>query len=111
MGPLFRSRRMLVGADDRAIDKVDLPRELPLRVGLLLDRRQDTIPVPGFPPAIEPTVDRAPGAVALGQVPPGGTGAEDPENAIGDPAILGAVAALLLVGRQHRLQAPPLFFG
>ena len=68
---------------------------------------------PGTDPALVATVTRLVGRIALGQVVPGRTGLEDPENAIeyvagiapGSPPTLGAAAR----ARQQGLQNGPLF--
>jgi hypothetical protein len=70
--------RVLVRADDCAIDIVDIPIQLLCGVGLLLDRSKEASPDAGLAPAVEAASDGGPAAIPLGQVTPGGTCTEEP---------------------------------
>jgi hypothetical protein len=98
--------------DDGAVDEMDAPVQPSGGILFLLDGRQQPVPDPGQPPAAEPAVDGAPGAVPLRQVAPGGAGAELPEDAVEEEAVvLGRLAGLRLLGRQQRGQPSPLRLG
>jgi len=103
---------MLVSADNRAIDIVRGPVELPGGVSLLLDSGQEAVPEARSAPAIEPTGDRTPGAIALWEIPPRGPGAEEPQDPVEDPAMVGRGAAgRRFLGRKQRLEPLPLLVG
>src|ERR671914_1601359 len=98
------SRRVLMGTNHGAVHIVKFPVHLPLNVGLLLYCPQQTIPQAILAPAIEPAGYRAPGAVALRQVSPRSSGAQHPENAINDGAmVLSWPTSSRLLGRQQGL--------
>ncbi len=78
--------RMLVRADDAAVDKVRRPVELTGSVCLLVQGCQDLIPDPRVDPAIELGGHGTPGAVAIRHVAPGGARRVQPENPIEDAA-------------------------
>ncbi len=73
---------MLMGTNDSGIDVMDGPLQRASRIGLLLERVQDLLPDAGLPPAIEAAGHCLPGTIARRQVTPGGTGAEDPQDAV-----------------------------
>jgi len=89
---------MLVRPDDGAIDEVDGPIHLAGGVGLGLDRREQPVPDAGQAPAAEAAVQRGPGAVPLGHVAPGRPGAQLPENAVEN----GAMVTVGPAGRRPR---------
>ena len=60
----------------------------PLRVRMALQRRQDAIPDPSSLPAIVAGRDGLPRAIALGQGAPGTTGAQDPQDAVENDAVV-----------------------
>ena len=60
------------------------PSRLPCGVGLLLDRGKEANPDACLAPAVEAAGDGGPAAIPLGQVTPGGTGTEDPQDAVED---------------------------
>jgi len=64
---------MLVSPDDRSIDHHPLP------VGFL-DRFEDGGPATVFRPAAEPLEDGVPVSESFGQVTPGSSGSQDPED-------------------------------
>jgi hypothetical protein len=51
-------------------------------------------------------VDRLPGAVPLGQVAPGGAGAQPPEDAVEGGAVVGPLAAAALPGGEILDEVP-----
>jgi hypothetical protein len=73
---------MLVRWDDGTIDIVEGPVELALAIGLLLKGVQHPLEHARFAPAVEAARHGPPRPIALGQIPPGGAGAQDPEDAI-----------------------------
>lgn len=74
--------------DHRTIDTVNRPVQFTPAIGLLLEGRQNPIPDTRFLPAIEATGHGLLGAGALGQVPPGCPGLEDPQDATDDPPMV-----------------------
>jgi hypothetical protein len=101
-----------MGADGSAIDEVQLPIKLAGGIGLLGERIKEALEDAGFLPAIEAAGHRAPGAIALGQVPPGGPGTQDPQEAVQDaPVIDRRPTRARCLGREQRLQPLPLGIG
>ena len=84
---------MLVGAHHSAVNVVDVPSEMPVGVSLLLDGRKEPLPDPGLTPPIKAARHRAPGAIPLWQITPGGAGAEEPENTVEYPTMVGSWTA------------------
>jgi hypothetical protein len=84
---------MLVGSYDRAIDIVYRPMQLPRSIGLLLDGLKEPVPEPSLAPAIKAARHRTPRTIACREVAPGGAGAEEPENAVEDAAVVSGWAA------------------
>lgn len=79
--PPFCPARMLVGADDGAVD-------VRHRVGhVLAQRLEDTDPYAFLRPAIEPVVDRPIGAVTFGKITPRRARAQDVEDAVDDTSV------------------------
>jgi hypothetical protein len=56
---------MLVGSNNRAIDKMEGPVKLSGGIRLLLDRGKEPVPDASVAPAIEAARHRLPGAIAL----------------------------------------------
>jgi len=75
-------------ADDSAIHKVDGAIQQAGSVGIGLERRQDAIADVGMAPAIESAGDRFPRSIAVGQIPPGRSGAQNAENPGDDRAMI-----------------------
>ena len=97
-------RRVLVRADDGAIHKVDIPVQVPCGIGLLLDRGKEASPDACFAPAVEAAGDSGPAAIPLGEVPPGGTRTEDPENAVEEASVVsGGAASMWFLRRKQGL--------
>src|SRR3954463_6161021 len=100
---------VLVGPNDRGIDKVQIPVDLAPRVRLSLKGAEDAVPNPRSAPAVEAARHRSDRAIALRQVAPGGAGAVDPQHAAHHAAVImiGSARAGLL-RRQQRLKSLPL---
>jgi hypothetical protein len=100
--PCVGSSRVLVRADDGAIHIVDGPVELPGSVGTLLDRRKEASPEARLAPAVEAAGAGGLAAIPFGHVAPGGTGADDPQDAVEDAAVVSGWAACMrfLWGKQ-----------
>ena len=79
---------MLVRPDDGRIQIALLPIELAASIRLLLERLKDSLPDPGSSPTVEACGSRLPGAVFVGQVPPGSTRPVDPEDGINESAVI-----------------------
>jgi hypothetical protein len=94
---------MLVCPDDGAIDIMDIPVELPCGVGALLDRGKAARPAACLAPAVEATGDGGPAAIPLGEVTPGGSCANDPQNAVQEASVISGWAACVrfLRGKQR----------
>jgi hypothetical protein len=100
--------RVLVRPTDRGVD-ADGPADLPGRVGVRLQRRQDPHPGAVALPAAKPPVQRLPRRIRLRHVPPRRPGAHPPPDPInnlpsGPP---GRTTPTRRRG-QHRLQYRPL---
>ncbi len=98
--------------DDRGINVVNLPVEAAFGVGLGLHGLEDPVPEASGAPAVEPARYRAMLAVVFGQVAPGGPGAQDPEDAVDDFAMvfIGPPGVGLLRWKQ-RLKPLPVLIG
>ena len=79
---------MLMGSNDGAIDIMNVPVESTLGIGLLLDSLKEMLPDAGFSPAIEAARHSTPRPKAHGQIPPGGTGTQYPQDAIDDASMI-----------------------
>jgi hypothetical protein len=100
---------VLMGTPNRAIPIVDFPIQLTLTIGLGLQLIQNALPNSGWLPALEPTGNRLPLAIAFRQVPPGSAGPVDPEPAIEEGAMIQVGMACRRLDRwQDRRQAHPL---
>ena len=103
---------MLVGADDGAIDKVEQPIELAVRIRLLLEGVEELLPDIRSLPAIEAAGHGWPGPVPLRQVPPGRPGAEDPQDAVDNRAmVMGRSPNLWFVRWEQGFKPLPLRVG
>jgi hypothetical protein len=101
---------MLVGADDGAIEEVQVPIELPGGVSLLRERVKQLLEDPSFLPTVKAARHRPPRAVTLRQVVPGGAGAENPQHPIKEAAMVDSGPSYLrFLGRKQRLE--PLLLG
>ena len=100
---------MLVSTDDGAVDVVDAPVNSARGIGLRLNLRKDAVPKTRLAPAVEAAGYGGPAPISLGQVPPWGTGAQDPQDTVDDLAVIDRRAARLRFLRwQQRLQPLPL---
>jgi hypothetical protein len=95
---------MLVSTDNTAIDVMNLPIELALGIGLLLESLQHLLPQTTFAPSIKSARYRLPCSVASGQIPPRSTRSQDPQYTIDYPAVVLARATHVgFLRRQQRL--------
>src|SRR5947209_13575303 len=99
------------GADHGAIDApqlaIDQARVDAGRPQSGEDRVEGAVVVPG----VEEVPDGRPGAKFLGQVAPGGAGAEDPEDAVEDLAAISPGTACASSGRKEISDELPLLIG
>jgi hypothetical protein len=79
---------MLVRSDAGTIDHVDGPIEAARSLGLLLHRLQETLAEPRTPPAVDTAGHGAPRPLPFRQIPPGGAGTQEPEDAVEDGAVV-----------------------
>ncbi len=105
-----------MGTNDGGIDMMGLPVQRADRIGLSLDGSEEAVPDPGLFPAVEPGGDGGGRSIAGGQVGPGRAGAQDPEDAVDDRAVVVARAATLAAlgwatGWEQALDALPLAIG
>jgi hypothetical protein len=101
-----------MGTDGGAIDTDHLPVDVARGIGVELEGLEDAFPAALSLPTKQAVVAGAPGAVALGQIAPGGTGAQHPENAVEHQAMIVVLAAALaLGGGQQGSQAFPFLIG
>jgi hypothetical protein len=92
---------MLVGPDDRRVDVVHLPIELPLDVSLPLHHLQNLVLQADLRPPIEAAVHGGPPPVPLGKVTPGRARPANPQYAVDHGAVVtvwASVTSPLLVG-------------
>ena len=90
-----------MGADDGAIDIVEVPVHMAGGIGLLWPGVQDLPEDTGLLPAVEMAGHRAPRPIALRHIAPGRAGAQDPQHAIQDaPMVDSRSANLRFLGRQ-----------
>jgi hypothetical protein len=88
---------MLVGADDGAVNMMQLPVQATLGISGFLETRQQPVEDAALLPKAETTVDRLPRAIARWEVPPRGASAQYPEHSIEhEPVIFGWPPALAL---------------
>jgi len=88
---------------------MEAPVQLAIRVGLLLQALQDVLPDLSPLPPVEPAGDGLPGAVALGEIPPGCSGAKEPKDGINDGAmILARPPSAWFLGWKERSEPLPL---
>ena len=85
---------------DRAVDHLDLT------IVRLRHSIHQPVPDAGFSPAVEAIVRRRVGTVTLGQVPPGSTRPQHPENAVHHPTIV-LPSRSRPPSRQHRFDDRP----
>jgi len=102
LAPPFCSSRMLMGTNDRTIDGMEVPIKLPGCIALLLQGFQYALPDPSLLPAIKAAGYRAPGTVPLGEISPGRSGSQYPQDSIDDQAMLfGWMACFWLLRRKQ----------
>ena len=107
-----RAGRVLMSANDGAIDIMNRPVQLTSGMGLLLDRLKEALPEAGSAPAIEAAGYGLPGAVAFGHVAPGGTGAQQPQDAVDHASVVQIRSTRSrFLRRKQRLEPLPLRVG
>jgi hypothetical protein len=84
-----------MGADHGAINIVEFPVQLASGISLDLHCREELRPDARPSPAVETAGHRTLWAIALGQIPPGSSSAQYPEDAIEDAAMLDGRSACL----------------
>ena len=93
LAPFFCPSGMLVCTHDGPIHIVEVPVEVSVGVGLLLDRREEALPEAGLAPARTPARDRAPMARSRRQITPGGASTEEPQDPVEDTSMRGGWTA------------------
>jgi hypothetical protein len=107
--PAVGPSRMVVRADDGAIHIMDIPVQVPCGVGLLLARGTEASPDACLAPAVEAAGNGLPGAIPFGDSAPGSAGAEEPEDAVEDAAVVsGWAACMRFLWRKQGLSPLPL---
>ena len=100
---------MLVRSDDSAIDIVKRPVELALAIGLLLEGVQDPLENTRVAPAVEAAGHRTPGTIALREIPPRGSGAENPQHAVENRSmVIGGSPSIRFWGWEEGYESRPL---
>src|SRR5215213_6743941 len=97
---------MLMGTVDRGVH-ADGPLNLADRVGLGLRVRQQPVPGAVLLPAAKPLVAGLPGPIALGQVTPGCTGAQPPQDPVDRAAMVSPLPTRAPVWWQQRCDHRP----
>ena len=86
--PPFCPSRMLMCSNDRAIDSMRFPIDLPISILLLLQRLQDSLPDPCLLPAIKAAGDCPMGTISLRQITPGRAGSQNPQDSIENASMI-----------------------
>src|SRR5262249_13136070 len=86
--PLAGACRMLMGTDDGAVNKMEAPVQLASGIGLLLEACQDVLPDTRCLPAVEPAGNSLPRPISFGQIGPGRSSRQEPEEGIEDEAMI-----------------------
>lgn len=103
---------MGVSPHHSGVDVMHFPVDPPFAVCLLLDLGEDALPDAVLTPAVEAAGDGAWWAVTFGQVLPGRSGAQDPQDAVEDaPVVFRRSARVRLLRRQEGRNLRPLFVG
>jgi hypothetical protein len=97
-GGVARSRRVLMGADGRPVDRDHRPDDYPDGVRFALQGLKHLLPNALAAPAEQPVVASLPFPVPLRHVPPGGAGAQYPEDTVQDQPMILVLAAPLPFG-------------
>src|SRR6266496_3763293 len=109
-GCVARSRRVLMSPDAGPVDRDHRPDDFPDGLRFALEGLEDQFPDALPAPAEQAVVAGLPFSIPLRHVPPGGPGAQHPENAVEDhPMILVLAAPLPLRGGQLGLQPFPFW--
>lgn len=98
--------------DGRAVNRDHRPDDLAHRVRFALEGLEDPLPNALAAPAEQSVVAGLPLPIPFGHVPPGGAGAQHPEDALHHPPVIGVGAAgARLLRRQQRFELCPLLVG
>jgi hypothetical protein len=100
--PAVGPSRVLVCSDYRAIHIMDIPVQVRCGIRTLLDRGKEASPEASFLPAIKTARHGAPRTIPLWQITPGGAGADNPQDAVEDAAVVSGWATCMrfLWGKQ-----------
>jgi hypothetical protein len=99
---------VLVGPDDATVHRAVRPDQGLVLVRLPLQGLEDRFPEPPPLPADQAIIAGFPGAIPLGDLPPGGAGALPPADAIDHrPVLLVRMPAVAFLRGQQRFQARP----
>jgi hypothetical protein len=102
---------MLVRSHERAVDAPKRPLDLPRRVQLALEPREQLIPEPIATPAPEARIDGLPWSVAVGQIAPWHAGVQPVEHPIKEQPMLVKGATARRARGQQGLEECPLLVG
>src|SRR5437016_11883278 len=101
--PFFCARRVLVGADDRAV------QQQPFQIGIL-QLAENAFPNSFGRPAIKTFPDRVPLAKSLRKIAPRRSGLADPKDRVHEESIvLGSHSRVAFLARQKILDSFPVF--
>lgn len=107
--PFFCPSSILVGANNRAVHKVDFPLDMTLFIGFDLQALEELLPHAFFAPFVKAAVDRLPGTISIRQVAPWCTCFQNPENAVNNLAMTFSwPSCFRLLRWQERLELFPL---
>ena len=108
-GPAGSPCGVLRGADECALDTVPAPVQVACRLRLVRHGGTQTVPQAGCAPTGKTACDGAPGARALRQRAPGGTGPQEPHETSAEAAMVhGGTTGRGFVGREQRTERCPL---
>ena len=96
-------------SDDGAVDIVKGPVKLAIAIGLRLESLKDSPEDIRLLPAVEAAGHRPPGTIALGQIPPRGSSAQAPQQAIEEGAlVMGGSPSRWFLGWEQGFEPLPL---
>src|SRR5258708_5385921 len=84
----FCPSRMLMRSNNGAIDGVLVPIDLSSRIALLLQGFQHALPNASLLPPIKAAGYRAPRAIVVGQISPGRSGSQNPQDSIDNQTMI-----------------------
>ena len=86
--PPFCTSSVLIRPHSGAVHVMDFPPNLPDGISFPLHLSQKPVPPSLLPPPVETTGYRSPGTKALGQIPPWGAGAQNPQDPVDDRVMI-----------------------